>query len=219
MQAGAPRIVCLGRQDRSDAGSRGLLEAISIGSDGRFVVPEEEIGKEEFDRGSIDWRGVLESTHWLLNTSSAVLDGDSSKWAWGASMAFAELEGCRTVMIVDPADGNGRTEEAWGSVIERIRQVHVLFFQSDAIDEISLVEGVVARNLLKEVRKRGLVPIVCSYDVSSGVVVVEHSLGSLEIEIEEEVSAERWLAEFLCALPNTGPGASGIEAAARLESR
>jgi len=209
-------MVCLGRPDRSDAGSRVLLEAIEIGSEGRFAVPED--GVEEFDRGAIDWRGVLESSHWLLNTSSAVLEGDSSKWAWGASMAFAELEGCRTVMIVDSTDGNGRIEEAWGSVIERIRQVHVLFFQRDAIDEISLIEGVGASSLLGEVRKRGLVPIVCSYDARSKMVFVEHSLGNLEIEIEGDVSAERWLAEFLCALPSTGPGAPGIEAAARLES-
>ena len=57
-------------------------------------------------------------------------------------------------------------------------------------------------------------PIVCSFDESRGLVGVEHSLGGFETVIEGATSAERWLAGFLSELPNSGPGPSGIEAAA-----
>ncbi len=214
MQGGALRIVCLGRPDRSDAASRVTREAVSLGSEGVYVIPEEGSSSGEFDQGAIDWRGELGSAQWLITTSSTVLEGGARKSAWGASIAFAELEGSRTVMIVDKPDDGSRIEESWGSVIERIRQVHILFIENGVIGEIARIEETGSSEILKQIRESGLVPIVCSIDESRGLVGVEHSLGGFETVIEGATSAERWLAGFLSELPNSGPGPSGIEAAA-----
>ena len=140
------------------------------------------------------------------------------KWAWGSSMTFAELEGCKTAMVVDVPDESERLEEAWGSVIERIRQIHLLFIGPEAMSAIAELEGIEEGLLLGEIRSRGLVPIVCSFDPESRVASVSHSLGQEIVEVEGEVSLEGWLAGFLCELPQSGSGASGIASAARLQS-
>ena len=66
-----------------------------------------------------------------------------------------------------------------------------------------------------EIRSRGLVPLACSFDPEKGVAIVSHSLGQEIVEVEGEVDLERWLAGFLCELPKSGSGASGIASAAR----
>jgi hypothetical protein len=137
------------------------------------------------------------------------------KWAWGSSLTFAELEGCKTAMVVDVPEESGRLEEAWGSVIERIRQIHLLFIGPKAMRGIAELEGIEEDLLLGEIRSRGLVPIVCSFDPESRVASVSHSLGHEIVEVDREVSLEGWLAGFLCELPQSGSGASGIASAAR----
>ena len=137
------------------------------------------------------------------------------KWAWGSSLTFAELEGCKTAMVVDVPDESGRLEEAWGSVIERIRQIHLLFIGPRAMRAIAKLEGVEEDLLLGEIRSRGLVPIVCSFDPEKRVASVSHSLGQEIVEVERELSLEGWLAGFLCELPQSGSGTSGIVSAAQ----
>ena len=211
--AGAPvRMVGLGLRDRSDCASAILENSIELGADAHFIIERSEIS--EFDQGLIDWRGILDSKHWLVLSSSFPLEGKSMKWAWGSSLTFAELEGCKTVMVVDVPGDSGRLEEAWGSVIERIRQIHLLFIAPKAMKTLAELEGIEEGMLLGEIRSRGLVPIVCSYDPEKGVASVSHALGQEIVEDCKEDGFERWLAGFLCELPQSGSGASGIASAA-----
>ncbi|HIG34132.1 MAG TPA: hypothetical protein EYQ11_04575 [Candidatus Poseidoniales archaeon] len=207
------RMVGLGRQDRSDIASAVVEASLEIGADAQFIIDRSEI--REFDQGMIDWRGMLESNHWLVLSSSCPLDGDSMKWAWGSSLTFAELEGCKTAMLIDMPEDSGRMDEVWGSVIERIRQIHLLFIDPEAMKALAELEGTEVELLLKEVRRRSFVPIVCSFDPKKGVAHVSHSLGHEIVEVKERMSLERWLAGFLCELPISGFGESGIVSAAR----
>ncbi len=209
------RMVCLGRHDRSDPASLVTKAAIEMGAETEFAV--DHSSESGFDQGSIDWRGSLSSANWLLVSSSCLLEGGSMRGAWGASLTFSEIEGSKTVMVVNLPGDAARMREVWGSVIERIRQISVLFLCQDAIDAVAEIEGAEPDALLGEVRRRGMVPIVCSFQPSKGVAKVSHSLGDEDIEVSEEMSNERWLAGFLCSLPIYGPGASGIEVAARSE--
>jgi len=213
----AVRIICLGRQDRSDRASAVLCEASELGADTVHALPKKIDGASSFDQGSIDWRRSLSSSHWLLNCSSTVLEGDSSKWAWGASMAFAELEGSRSAMLVEVPPRPEMMAEAWGAVIERIRQIHLLFIEHDALDAIAEIEGIKPERLLASIRQRSLVPLVCSYDPSSREARIEHVFGVTEVVTDISMSAESWLAAFLCELPQTGPGGEGIQMAAKVQ--
>ena len=215
--AGAPvSMVGLGLRDRSDCASAILENSIELGADAHFIIERSEI--REFDQGLIDWRGILESKHWLVLSSSCLLDGKSMKWAWGSSLTFAELEGCKTAMVVDLPRDSGRLEEVWGSVIDRIRQIHLLFIGPKAMKALAELEGIEEGMLLGEIRSRSLVPIVCSFDPEKGVASVSHSLGQEIVEVGKEVVFERWLAGFLYELPRSGSGASGIASAAESAS-
>ena len=207
------RMVGLGRQDRNDIASAVVAASLEIGADAQYIIDRSEI--REFNHGLINWREVLDSKHWLVLSSSCPLDGDSMKWAWGSSMTFAELEGCKTAMVVDVPEDPSRLDEAWGSVVERIRQINLLFIGSEAMDALAEIESMDEDSLLKGVRSRRLVPIVCSFDSEKGVAHVSHSLGDEIVEVREKMNMERWLAGFLCELPQSGSGASGIASAAR----
>jgi len=133
-------------------------------------------------------------------------------------MSFAELEGSRSVMIVDMPERPERLAEAWGAVIERIRQIHLLFIEPDALGAIAEIEGIEAESLLSSIRHRGLVPIVCSYEPESRRAWIEHALGSTDVLTSTTMDSESWLAAFLCELPLSGPGKVGLEKAARAGS-
>jgi hypothetical protein len=137
--------------------------------------------------------------------------------AWAASMIFAELEGSKTVMVVSVPDDPGAIEQSWGAVISKIRQIQVLFIDSEAIAPISEIEGIEEADLLTQIRLKGMVPIVCTYDASSGVAMVEHSTGSVKLEVGGKPSSPEWLSRFLCKLPETGPGDDGIRKATAAE--
>jgi len=211
------RMVGLGLQDRSDSASAVIESSIEIGADAQFIIDHSQIS--EFDQGLIDWRGLLGSKHWLVLSSSCILEEGALKWAWGSSLTFAELEGCKAAMIIDMPDGSERLEEAWGSVIERVRQIHVLFIEPKAMKAISELEGVREDLLLEEVRSRSLIPIVCSFDPAQRIARVSHSLGQEIVEVGMEVGLEEWLAGFLYELPQSDSGTPGIVSAARLSRR
>tara|TARA_B100000287_G_scaffold268997_1_gene253138 strand:+ start:422 stop:1075 length:654 start_codon:yes stop_codon:yes gene_type:complete len=206
------RIAGLGRIGGRDLASSVTEEANSIGAEVDFII--ESDGYEEFDQGLIDWRFVLGNKHWLVLSSDGPLAGDSMKFAWGSSLTFAELEGCKSVMIVGVPSEAERLEEAWGYVIERIRQINILFISNEALEGISKIEDTAPNLLLDEIRNRGAVPIVCTFEPVSGIAEVSHPLGRDVVEVGEGMESERWLAGFLCSLPTSGYGASAIMNAA-----
>ncbi|MEE3269557.1 MAG: hypothetical protein VX204_00395 [Candidatus Thermoplasmatota archaeon] len=207
------RLVGFGRPQGDDAPSEVLSQAAQGGASIKLVTDSHGSGLGQIDQGAIDWREYLEGTHWLIISASTSLAGDSARSAWGASMAFAELEGSKTVMIMDMPESPERLAEVWGNTIERIRQVHVLFICSDALANISSLEGVTEQNLLLEVRQRGLIPHVCGF-IEPNLLQVEHSLGSAKVRVDPSVSHLSWLARFLCELPSSGPGSDGVKSAA-----
>ena len=166
------RIAGLGRIGGSDVTSLVSEEAIGIGAEVDFIVKNDQYS--EFDQGLIDWRTVLGNKHWLILSSDGPLVGDSMKAAWGSSLTFAELEGCKTAMIVVVPSEADRLEESWGSVIDRIRQISLLFISNEALEEISKVEEAHSSLLLDEIRDRGAVPIVCTFDPTERVAEVSH---------------------------------------------
>ena len=206
------RIAGLGRIGGSDVASSVTEEAVRIGAEVDFIIESDQY--DEFDQGLIDWRTTLGNKHWLILSSDGPLFGDSMKSAWGSSLTFAELEGCKSAMIVGVPREADRLEEAWGSVIDRIRQVNLLFISNEALEEISKSEETPPTLRLDEIRARGAVPIVCTFDPVEGVAEVSHSLGRDVVEVEGEMRTERWLAGFLCALPTSGYGSSAVAIAA-----
>lgn len=174
-----------------------------------------EVGDlSDFSHGEIDWRGRLEGIHWLVLSASTVLAGDSARSAQGAGMTFAEFEGPRVVMIADLPEDPARLAEAWGFVIERIRQVHILFFTPDALPRIASLEELSQDDLLREIRLRGMVPQVIACEPAQNRVKIEHSLGSHSGSCAAD-SAAAWLGHYLCELPRQGPGSDGVAAAAK----
>ncbi len=206
------RIVGLGNYDRSDQASAVIKASRKMGARADFIINEGE-GKH-FDQGLIDWKRTLNSIHWLILSSSGSLREGSMKSAWGSSMTFAELEGCKTVMIVESPSDSGGLEEAWGNVIERIRQIQILYLDQDVIEDLAKIEGRRVEGFIEEVRKRSLVPIVCTINQENGLATLSHSLGEETVEIDSGIRTEHWLANFLCMLPQLGQGPSGIVMAA-----
>ena len=206
------RIAGLGRIGGSDIAASVTEQAIGIGAEVDFIIESDQY--DEFDQGLIDWRTILGNKHWLVLSSNGPLVGDSMKSAWGSSLTFAELEGCKSAMIVGVPDEADRLEEAWGSVIDRIRQVSLLFISNEALKRVSKIEEVPLNLLLDQIRDRGAVPIVCTFDPIEGVAEVSHSMGSDVVQVEGDMGSERWLAGFLCGLPTSGYGSSSVAIAA-----
>ena len=166
------------------------------------------------DHGSIDWRDALDGAHWFVTSASTAIEGEAARFAWGAGMTFGELEGARTVMIADLPEDPSRLAECWGAVIERIRQIHVLFIDPAALDPISQLEGVNQSDLLHEIHLRGLVSHVCTLD-NQREALVEHALGSVRVPTRASDNPYEWLATFICELPGSGLDQAGVERAAR----
>ena len=213
MSASDVRIVAFGRPERDDPQSSVLTAAAVLGASTNLVTSSEGEDFSSMDHGSIDWSAALEGSHWLVTSASTALEGESARYAWGAGMTFGEREGSRTVMVADLPEDLSRLAECWGAVIERIRQVHVLFIDPEALDLISRLEGVGEAELLQQVRQRGLVPHVCT--VGGSEALVEHALGSVRAPADPSLGSYGWLAAFICELPAAGPGSEGVERAVR----
>lgn len=213
MPASDVRIVAFGRPERDDPQSSVLTAATALGASTNLVTSSEGEDFSSMDHGSIDWSAALEGSHWLVTSASTALEGESARYAWGAGMTFGEREGSRTVMVADLPEDLSRLAECWGAVIERIRQVHVLFIDPEALDLISRLEGVGEAELLQQVRQRGLVPHVCT--VGGSKALVEHALGSVRAPADPSLGPYGWLAAFICELPAAGPGSEGVERAVR----
>ena len=211
-------MVCLGGPDKIDGASKTSINASKMGADVRYI-PESRGGDGWFfDQGAIEWSKELGHSHWLINCSSTPLISESAMGAWSASMTFAELEGTKTVMIIEPPEEKFDFSASWGLVIERIRQIHLIFVHPKALQAISEFEGIPVVDLLKEIRNRSLVPMVCSHDSASGSVI-EHALGRSRVATGSGIGPFEWLAGFLCHLPKVGSGIAGIDEAATVASR
>ena len=185
------------------------------GAESSYVTSPDGSQFANFNHGEIDWRELTFGIHWLVNSAQTTLLGDSPRSAWGAGMTIGELEGARVVMLIDIPINPSQLAETWGSVIERIRQIHVLFFTPAALAAISKIEEIPQEKLLHEIRLRGLTPHVCSYDPEQRMASIEHALGSTKIETKERLESLEWLARYLSNLPSVGTGIAGVESAAR----
>ena len=193
-------IVNFRHPEGSDAGSLVTDCAIDLGATVDIISSQKDELFSNFNYGNINWRDLLQNKHWLVNSSTTVLQGISPSNAWGASMIFGELEGTKTVMVVDvPADVN-QLSEMWGSIINRIRQIHILFFTSKALDLISKLENTSNQLLLSKIRLKGLVPIVCTYDDNKNIAQIAHSSGEICVKLEIQLTYYYWLANFINGL-------------------
>ena len=187
-----------------------VLDSADSGFIDRIEIPN----LSDFSHGEIDWRGRLEGAHWLVLSTSTVLAGDSARSAQGASMTFAEFEGPRTVMVTDIPSDPSRLAEAWGFVIERIRQIHMLFFTKNALSAIAKIEEMEESELLREIRLRGMTPQVIGFESSEKILSQLNILWGITIGTSKAEKASQWLGRYLCELPSQGPGAEGIKNAA-----
>ncbi|MFQ3344200.1 MAG: hypothetical protein ACKVI6_05140 [Candidatus Poseidoniales archaeon] len=207
-------IVNLRHPNGKDTGSLVADSASSMGAKLTTITSNPDEDFNNFNYGNIDWRHNLQNTHWLVNSSTTVLEGESPKNAWAASMIFGELEGSKTVMVVDLPKDITRLSEMWGAVISKIRQIHILFLTSDALKFISKLEKVNKDELLNQIRISGLIPLVCSYDETSREVNIVHSTGSVKLYIEGKVTHYNWLANFLYKLPTQNFDNQGLKISA-----
>ena len=213
MEEGA-RMIALGSPSGEDKASKLISIASSLGLKSSIVTSNPSENFESFNHGAIDWKGQMATAHWMVNSTSMVNAGPSPAMAWSASMTFAELEGCRNVMIVEMPNDTESISRIWGQVIEKVRQIHVLFFTSDALDAVSKLEGIEDPDFLSRVREKTLIPLVCGYSESDLSASVAHALGVVKIHASDEIEGLEWLAGFLNELPHSGAGIEGIKAAA-----
>ncbi len=207
-------IVNFRHPDSLDAGSLVSKYAIEAGAKVDVITSQKDETFSDFNYGNVDWRNILQHKHWLILSSTTVLEGNSPSSAWGASMIFGELEGTKTVMIVDMPKDNDKITEMWGQIVTRIRQIHILFFTKEALNIISALENISTSSLLSDIRTKGLVPIVCSYDEIGNIAKIAHSSGELSIQSECQLTYYSWLANFIFRLSSTNSNKSEIRHAA-----
>ena len=87
--------------------------------------------------------------------------------------------------------------KTWGLVVGKMRQIHVLFFTSEAMKAVSTLENMEEDDFLSQVRAKTMVPIVCGIISGGSAVSVSHAMGSFEVDITEHGSGIVWLAGFL----------------------
>ena len=200
--------------DGYDAGSLVTKSATSLGANVDIITSSPSEIFSSFNHGIINWKGILQNKQWLINSATTVLDGESPYYAWAASMIIGELEGVKTVMVVDIPKEIDRLSEMWGAIIDRICQIHILFITTQSLKSISELEDISIDSLLSEIRFRGLIPFVCNYDEDNKHARVEHSRGSIQVHTAEQITYSTWLANFLHRLPLTSLDNAGIEHAA-----
>ena len=205
------KMVAFGNPKRNDNAFSISSYSDFMGAQTRFITCDDNELFSNFNHGNIDWRSSTNGIHWLINSAETILSGESPKSAVGAGMTFGELEGAKMVMIVDVPENSEDISKSWGFVISRIRQIHVLFFTPRALDAISELEKIPVKNLLKEIRNRGLVPHVCTYLSNERKAIVEHSMGSVSVITKNSLQPLEWLARYICNLPFSVIGDLGVK--------
>ena len=66
-----------------DAGSLVTNSALEIGAQVDIITSNKDEIFSDFNYGIINWRKILQNKHWLLISSTTVLEGNSPSSAWG----------------------------------------------------------------------------------------------------------------------------------------
>ncbi len=81
-------IVNFRHPEESDAGSLVTDFAIDMGATVNIISSQKNELFSNFNYGNINWRNLLQNKHWLVNSSTMVLQGISPSNAWGGVNDF-----------------------------------------------------------------------------------------------------------------------------------
>ena len=201
------------------------IKAVSLGLEGgiaKDVIGELEskgasctwmdIGKPDIDRTVIDWRFVLSGAHWLILEMSSFGKEEALASTVGAAMVLAELEGAKTALVVDE-NSKMDADRAWGSIVERIRQIGFISMSSNGRAKIGSMEKVEDNEVGGLLRLRGLVSVVAMMDEQSQLVEIHHNLG-IETVSTAAKNLKSMTAGMLSGLPSSKYSSEGVRSAA-----
>ena len=189
--------------------ARGIIEDLeSMGASCTWI----DAGGSDFDRTVVDWRSSLYGAHWLILEMSSFGKGESLASAVGAAMAFAELEGAKTALVVDE-ESMMDSQKAWGSIVERIRQIGFISMSFDGRAKIASMEQVDDSEVGELLRLRGLVSVVAIMDEESRLMEIHHNLG---IEVGSTIieNLKSMTASMLAGLPSSKYSSEGVRSSA-----
>jgi len=167
-----------------------------------------DVGGSGFDRTVVDWRSVLSGAHWLILEMSSFGKEESLASAVGAAMVFAELEGAKTALVVDE-ETMMDYEKAWGSVVERIRQIGFGSMSVGGRAKIASMENVNHSEVGELLRLRGLVSVVAIMDEQSRLMEIHHNLG-IETGSTTIENLKSMTASMLAGLPSSNYSSEGV---------
>lgn len=167
-----------------------------------------DVGGSGFDRTVVDWRSVLSGAHWLILEMSSFGKEESLASAVGAAMVFAELEGAKTALVVDE-ETMMDYEKAWGSVVERIRQIGFVSMSVGGRAKIASMENVNHSEVGELLRLRGLVSVVAIMDEQSRLMEIHHNLG-IETGSTTIKNLKSMTASMLAGLPSSNYSSEGV---------
>jgi hypothetical protein len=167
-----------------------------------------DVGGSGFDRTGVDWRSVLSGAHWLILEMSSFGKEESLASAVGAAMVFAELEGAKTALVVDE-ETMMDYEKAWGSVVERIRQIGFVSMSVGGRAKIASMENVNHSEVGELLRLRGLVSVVAIMDEQSRLMEIHHNLG-IETGSTTIENLKSMTASMLAGLPSSNYSSEGV---------
>jgi len=171
-----------------------------------------DVGGSGFDRTVVDWRSVLSGAHWLILEMSSFGKEESLASAVGAAMVFAELEGAKTALVVDE-ETMMDYEKAWGSVVERIRQIGFVSMSVGGRAKIASMENVNHSEVGELLRLRGLVSVVAIMDEQSRLMEIHHNLG-IETGSTTIENLKSMTASMLAGLPSSNYSSEGVRCSA-----
>ncbi len=206
LEASHIKVVSLGLEGGI---AKGIIEDLeSMGASCTWM----DAGGPDFDRTVVDWRSALSGAHWLILEMSSFGKGESLSSAAGAAMVFAELEGAKTALVVDE-ESMMDSEKAWGSIVERIRQIGFISMSVDGRAKIASMEHVDAGEVGELLRLRGLVSVVAIMDEESRLMEIHHNLG---IEMGSTIieNLKSMTASMLAGLPSSKYSSEGVRSSA-----
>jgi len=202
VEASHIKVVSIGIEDGI---ARGIVEELeSVGASCTWM----DAGKADFDRTNVDWRSALSGAHWLVLEMSSFGRDDSLASTAGAAMVFAELEGAKTALVVDEWSAMD-AEKAWGSIVERIRQIGFISMSISGRAKIASMEKVEDSDIGGLLRLRGLVSIVAVIDEGESVVEIHHNLG-VEAGSTHSEDLRSMTAGMLAGLPSSEYSSEGV---------
>tara|TARA_B100001559_G_scaffold247497_2_gene210733 strand:+ start:1622 stop:2248 length:627 start_codon:yes stop_codon:yes gene_type:complete len=171
-----------------------------------------DVARSDFDRTVVDWRSALSGAHWLILEMSSFGKEESLASTVGAAMIFAELEGAKTALIVDDKSMVDY-EKAWGSVVDRIRQIGFISMSVGGLAKIASMEQVDHSEVGELLRLRGLVSVVAIMDEQSRLMEIHHNLGT-ETGSTTIDDLKSMTASMLAGLPSSKYSSEGVRSSA-----